>query len=214
MTDSASILLAFTSIFVVVDPVSNTITFLSLTRAMRPKDRARTARRGAAIGGVLLIVFSLAGQFILKFFGVHISYLRVAGGLLLLLVAIDMMLGRRSREGYTPEEQEEASHKEDISIFPLAIPMLAGPGAITTVMLLMQDAPSYAFRAMILGCIVVTFTLTWILFAGAERVQRVLGVTGSLVVLRVMGLFLAAVAVQYMAQGGWQIYRLVSSPSP
>lgn len=211
MPDLAPFLLAFTSIFVIVDPISNTVTFLGLTRGLEHRERLRTARRAVAVGCTLLILFALLGEQMLAYFGIDINYLRVAGGMLLLLVSVDMMQGRRSREGYTPEEHQEATQKEDFSVFPLAMPMLTGPGAITTAILLMRDAPGIEFRGAILGAILLTYAIVWLLFTGAEKVQKVLGVSGSLVILRVMGLFLAAIAIQYMAQGGWRIYRLVSA---
>lgn len=212
MADGASFLLIFGTVFAIVDPISNTVTYMALTSGLSHEARLRIGRKAVLTGCALLLLFALAGELILRYFAVDVNYLRVAGGLLLLLVAVDMMQGRRSRESYTEEEATEAKGKSDFSVFPLAMPMLTGPGAITTVILFMSGA-GLAERAMVIGSILLTFGAVLLAFTFGERFQRLLGVSGSLVALRVMGLFLAAISIQFMATGLWNIFRLLSQTS-
>lgn len=207
--DLSSFLLALTTLFVIVDPVSNTVTYMALTSHLTPEERRRVGKKAVLVACVLLLVFAVVGEGLLAYFGVDVNYLRVAGGLLLLLVAVDMMQGRRSRESYTEEEFSEARGKPDPSITPLAIPMLSGPGAITTVVLFISGAGP-AERGVVLGAILLVFGATLLLFRFGERFHRLLGVSGSLVILRVMGLFLAAIAIQFIATGSWFIFQLLA----
>lgn len=212
MTDGASFLLVLGTIFAIVDPISNTVTYMALTSHLPPGERLRIGRKSALTGCVLLLLFALTGEALLRYFGVDVNYLRVAGGLLLLLVAVDMMQGRRSRESYTEEEASEAKGKADFSIFPLAMPMLTGPGAITTIIIFMSGA-GLVERAMVIGAILLTFGAVLLFFTFGDRFRRVLGVSGSLVALRVMGLFLAAISIQFIATGTWNVFRILSQTS-
>ncbi|MEM3087382.1 MAG: MarC family protein [Halobacteria archaeon] len=212
MAEGASFLLVLGTIFAIVDPVSNTVTYMALTSHLSPEERVRIGRKAALTGCILLLLFALAGEALLRYFGVDANYLRIAGGLLLLLVAVDMMQGRRSRESYTEEEASEAKGKTDFSIFPLAMPMLTGPGAITTVVIFMSGA-GLVERGLVIGSILLTFGAVLLFFTFGERFRRVLGVSGSLVALRVMGLFLAAIAVQFIATGTWNVFRLLAQTS-
>jgi multiple antibiotic resistance protein len=208
--DTAFAVLAFTSIFVIVDPIANVITFVALTAGMGAKEVTKTNIRSVVTACALLIIFAMAGEALLTFFNITVDYLRVAGGILLLSVSYEMMHGRRSREGYTPEEAKEAAEKEDFSIFPLAMPMLTGPGAITTVIILMKTAETPENRMLIFAAIFITFALTFALFAFAGKIHKVLGITVSMVVMRVMGLFLAAISVQFIAVGIWNIFKMLA----
>jgi len=157
-------------------------------------------------GCLVLLLFAIFGDFILSFFQITVDSLRVIGGILILAIAMDMMHGRKSRVVHTPEEVEESGEREDISFFPLAVPMLAGPGAITTAIVLMKTADLISFKVIVLVSIILTFLITWLLFRMSEQIHRVLGVTGSMVVTRMMGLVLGAIAVQFITTGLWGIY--------
>ncbi len=210
MPDGASFLLIFGTVFAIVDPVSNTVLYMGLTSGLPADARLRIGRKAALTGCLLLLLFALVGEWLLRYFGVDVNYLRVAGGLLLLLVAVDMMQGRRSRESYTEEEASEAREKSDFSVFPLAMPMLTGPGAISTVILFMSGA-GLVERAMVFGAILLTFGAVLLFFTFGDRFHRLLGVSGSLVALRIMGLFLAAISIQFIATGTWNVFRLLSA---
>jgi multiple antibiotic resistance protein len=155
---------------------------------------------------LLAIVFAISGELILGFFGVTVDCLRVAGGLLLFTVALDMLHARVSRESVTAEEIRDASRREDVSIFPIAIPLLTGPGAITTVILVMRAGAAPELKMMVIVAILSTFALSYLIFRFANRINRIMGVTGSLVITRVMGLLLGAVAVNFVSIGAWNIY--------
>jgi len=207
----AFFLQTFVAIFIIVDPVANIMVFLSLTEGKGAGERKRISLKAALFGCLILLIFAIFGDFILSFFHITIDSLRVIGGILILAIAMDMLYGRLSREGYTPEEALESGVREDIAFFPLAVPMLAGPGAITTVILLMEAARSLVFDILVLVTIVLTFFITWILFAASEEIHRLLGVTGLRVITRMMGLILGAIAVQFITSGLWNIYLSLSA---
>ncbi len=143
---------------------------------------------------------------ILDFFGISIDSLRVAGGVLLFTVAFDMMLAKVSRESITEKEIDKSMDRSDIWIFPIALPLLTGPGAITTVIVLMGSASSILQNIAVLFAILLTFAITMVLFRFSRRIYKFLGYTGMLVFTRLMGLLLAAMAVNFISQGLWNIY--------
>jgi multiple antibiotic resistance protein len=211
MPDLTFFLYAFTSIFVIVNPVSGVMAFISLTSNMSVSDKRHIAGRSILIACVMAIVFSFTGDLILRFFNITADSLRVAGGVLLFLVAMDMLYGRLSRERLTAEEIRDASERENISVFPLAMPMLTGPGAITTIIVLIQRTEPLE-KIAVIAAILTTFILSYIIFRYSEYLNRVFGVTGMLVMTRIMGLFLGAIAVDFIATGIWNIYLSHVSP--
>ena len=197
---------AFASIFVIVNPVAGLITFISLTSEMTADERNATVNRSVMVACLLAIVFAVFGELILGFFGITVDCLRVAGGILLFTVALDMMHARVSRESVTAEEIQDATRREDVSIFPIAIPLLTGPGAITTVILVMRAGVAIESKMTVIFAILLTFAISYLIFRFANRINKIMGVTGSLVITRVMGLFLGAIAVNFVAIGAWNIY--------
>jgi multiple antibiotic resistance protein len=198
---------AFASIFTIVNPVGGLITFISLTSGLSAAERRDIAKRAVTIACVLAIIFAVSGELILRAFGATVDALRVAGGILLFMVAVDMMHARISRESVTAEEIKDAAKKEDISVFPIAMPLLTGPGAITTAVVLMRTGSTLDLKMVVIAAMLLTFALSYLIFRSADRVNRLLGITGALVVTRVMGLLLAAIAVNFVAVGTWNIYR-------
>ena len=180
--------------------------FLSLTEDRGFNEKKRIAKKTAIFGCLVLVIFAIFGDFILSFFQITVDSLRVIGGILILAIAMDMMQGRKPRAKHTPEEVKESGEREDISFFPLAVPMLAGPGAITTAIVLMKTAETIPFKVIVLISIIFTFLITGILFRMSEQIHRVLGVTGSMVITRMMGLILGAIAVQFITKGLWDIF--------
>ncbi|TRZ88748.1 MAG: NAAT family transporter [Methanosarcinales archaeon] len=199
---------AFTSIFVIVNPLSGVMVFVSLTSRMSTVDKLFVARRSVLIACIIAIIFSISGDYVLNIiFNITIDHLRVAGGVLLFLVAMDMLFARTTRESITSEELTDAEQREDVSIFPMAMPMLTGPGAITTTILLTQESGGdISLKLMVVGAILLTFVITYVLFTNSEKFNRVVGLTGMMVMTRLMGLFLGAIAVNFIAMGIKGIY--------
>jgi multiple antibiotic resistance protein len=196
-------LLALSSIFFLVDPFAAIGSFLAITAGAEAKRRKRMARKGAFTAFIVLTSFAVAGQFIFRMFGITLPAFEVAGGLILLLIGLDMLEARRSPTQETSGEAEEAAAKEDAGIVPLGVPMLAGPGAISSVMVLVGQVPSLLSWEMgaILGSITVTAVASYFVLAGADRVRGVMGETGIRILVRIMGLLLVALAMQYFVNG-------------
>ena len=190
-----------TTLFFVVDPPAAAPIFLSMTAHDTPEHKRRTAFRAALATFVTLASFAAVGCLIFRLLGISLGAFRIAGGLLLFLLAVDMLRAQRSRQRTSPEEEAEGADKPDISLFPLAIPMLAGPGAISTVMVLMSRVEQVWHYGVILLAIAVTALGVYYVLTGALFIERRLGQTGLNVLQRVMGLILAAVAVQFVLEG-------------
>jgi multiple antibiotic resistance protein len=192
---------ALAGVFMVVDPIGVVPIFLGMTVNDTPAKMRDIALRACIVGGSLLLFFAIFGGVIFKIFGVSLSGFRVAGGIVLLITALDMLRARSSPTRTSPAEEEESLHKEDVAIVPLAMPLLGGPGAIAAVMVLMSRGSGAAGVASVVLAIVITFVVTYFLLRGATLVQRVLGKSGVAILERVMGLILAAIAVQFIAEG-------------
>lgn len=194
--------LALPAVFFVVDPIGVVPLFIAMT-AHDSKEKARAMALKASItGAALLIVFALFGVFIFKLFGVTLPAFRVAGGLLLMLTALDMVRARPSATRTSEAETKEGAEKDDIAIVPLAIPLLAGPGSIATVMVLVSSGDgTIANSVAVILSVVITFIATWLLLRAAPFVKRVLGQSGIAIMQRVFGLILAAIAVQFVVDG-------------
>ena len=190
-----------TTLFFVVDPPAAAPIFLSMTASDTPEHKRRTALRAAVATFVTLALFAATGGLIFRLLGISLGAFRIAGGLLLFLLAVDMLRAQRSRQRTSPEEEAEGADKPDISLFPLAIPMLAGPGAISTVLVLVSRVEQLWHYAVILAAIAITATGVYFVLTGALVIERRLGHTGLNVMQRVMGLILAAVAVQFVLEG-------------
>jgi multiple antibiotic resistance protein len=194
-------LVAFSAVFFVVDPLAVLPVFLAITASETPAQKRATALRAAITCGITLTVFAAAGSLIFRFFGITLGAFKIAGGVLLFLVALDMMQARPSRTRSTPEEEKEGAAKADVAIIPLAIPLLSGPGSIATVMVLMSRHSQAVYAIPVFVAIVLTAIITWIMLRGAEWMERRLSKTFMNVVTRVMGLILAAVAVEFVING-------------
>jgi multiple antibiotic resistance protein len=195
-------LLAFTGVFFVVDPFAAVPIFLAITAGDTPDWRRRTARRAAIAAWVTLVLFALSGGVIFNLLGISVGAFRIAGGVMLFVMALDMMRAQPSRVRTTQEEQDESIAKDDVAIVPVAIPMLSGPGAIATVMVFMSRAqwrPLYSVA--VLGAITMTCLLSWLILRAATMAGRFLTQTMLRVFERVMGLLLTAIAVEFVIGG-------------
>lgn len=199
---------AFTSIFAIVNPVSGVMAFISMTSHLSQADKTYIAKRSVVIACIIAIIFSISGEIILKLLNITADSLRVAGGVLLFLVAIDMLFARTTRESITSEELKDASQRENISVFPIAMPLLTGPGAITTIIVLIRTAENIDSKLMVIGAILLTFFITFLIFRFSDYFNKVVGMTGMLVMTRLMGLFLGAIAVDFISTGIKGIFNL------
>ena len=195
-------LMALSAVFFVSDPLSTVPIFVSITSGDTPAQRRSTALRASLAAWVTLSVFSIAGGVIFAAFGISLGAFKIAGGIMLLLMAIDMMRAQPSRTRTSEEEQDASRTREDVAVFPLAIPMLAGPGAIATVMVLMSRAAWDPIRTpAVFGAITVTCFASWLLLRSAASAERWLPQNILRAFERIMGLLLAAVAVEFIAGG-------------
>ena len=193
-------LVTFTSVIFIVDPIAIVPTYLVITQGETTTQRRRTALRACVAAALLMTTFAAVGSLIFELFGITMPAFRIAGGLILWVVAMDMLHGNRStQEG--PEEIVEGRAKQDVAITPLAMPMLAGPGAISTVMVLSGQARGTLQNAAVYGSILAACLVSWLTLRVAEWLVVRMGQTGIRVMTRIMGLLLAAIAVQFVITG-------------
>lgn len=193
-------LVTFTAVLFIVDPFAAIPAYLVVTQDEDRSTRRRTALRASVSMAVLLILFAAAGGLIFKAFGITLPAFRVAGGLILWLVALDMLRAKRSTQE-SGEELAEGQAKDDVALTPLAIPILAGPGAISTAMVLAGEAKTITHTAVVYGAILLTAVVTYVTLLLGERLVALIGRTGIRVMTRIMGLLLAAVATQFILTG-------------
>jgi multiple antibiotic resistance protein len=196
--DTAFLITAFVTMFVVIDPIGLAPLFVALTQGLSDKARRRIALRATLVATGVLLAFAAFGEALLAFVGISMPAFRVAGGVLLFLTALDMLFERRTKRR---EDQSEEEEFIDPSVFPLAIPLIAGPGAIASVILLMGQRPGIEGTVMVLGVTALVLALVMILFLAGGVIERALGKTGITVVTRLLGMLLAALAVQFVLDG-------------
>jgi multiple antibiotic resistance protein len=196
-------LVSFSAIFFVVDPFSAVPFFLAMTREHTAEERRVTALRASVAAGLVLAVFAIAGAWVFKVLGISLGAFKIAGGVVLLLLALDMIRTQPSRTRITEGEVEAGAGKEDVAIVPLAMPLLAGPGGIATAIVLMSRARGgpWWHAIPVLVAIALTAVGSYVLLASATRTERVLGRTGLAILERAAGLLLVAVGIQFMLDG-------------
>jgi multiple antibiotic resistance protein len=194
-------LMTVSSVFFIVDPFATIPAFVVMTENDDAAKRARVARHAAWTCFMILTAFAFAGTIIFKVFSITLPAFKIAGGLLLFFVAMEMLQARRSQTQESAEERAEASAKEEVGISPIGIPMLAGPGAISTVMVLMGQSTHWWQVIPVLSAIAATSAASYFILSGADRVRRLLGEIGIRVLGRLMGLVLVAIAVQFVLNG-------------
>jgi multiple antibiotic resistance protein len=190
--------LAASSLFVIVDPLAVVPAFLAMTPNDTPEQRIRTAKLACFVTAGVMLVFSFAGQIIFKFMGITMPAFQIAASILLLIVALDMVRAQRSRVQETHEETKAGTEKTDIAVTPLAIPMLAGPGAISTTVLLQNEAKDIPQHIALYCCILAVSFVSYLVLRLAARGTRWLNPIMMSIAIRIMGLLLAAVAIQFM----------------
>ena len=196
--DSAFLITAFATLFVVIDPPGLVPLFIALTQGMDDAHRRKMALRACIIATVLLMAFGLTGEALLGFIGISMPAFRIAGGILLFLTALDMLFERRTqrREGQQPDPHH------DPSVFPLATPLIAGPGAIATMILLVgKSGPGWVGTTAVMGLLLAMMIATYLFLLASPPIERMLGRTGTIVITRLLGMLLAALSVQFVIDG-------------
>lgn len=202
MIDTAFLLTAFVTLFVIIDPIALVPLFIPLTKGMDATQRRRIALRAAVVAAGVLTVFGLVGDGLLTLIGISIPAFRIAGGVLLFLTALDMLFERRTRRREDKTHPAAPHELDDPSVFPLAVPLIAGPGAIASMILLTgQAGGGWTGFLIVEGVMLAVMALTFGMFLLAAPLERLMGRTGTLVVTRVLGMLLAALAVQFIIDG-------------
>ena len=196
--DTAFLISAFVTLFVVIDPIGLTPVFIALTPGLTAQQRRAIAIRATVIAAGLLFLFAFLGEQVLGFIGISMPAFRIAGGILLFLTALDMLFERRTKRR---EDQADVDDAPDPSVFPIAIPLIAGPGAIASIILLAGQAEGAVGMASVLGVMVGVLMIVFLLFLSAPIIERALGKTGIVVVTRLLGMLLAALSVQFVLDG-------------
>ena len=197
----AEYLKIFVALLVIVNPIGAMPMFVSMTAECSIAQKKHLARVASTAVAVVLVVAAIVGQPLLALFGITIASFKVGGAILILLIAISMMHAAPSREKQTPEEAQEAEYKQSIAVVPLAIPLLSGPGAISTTIIYATDHPSPGHTAGVVACCALVALITWTALRIATPAGIWLGRTGINIVVRIMGLLLAALAVEIFASG-------------
>ncbi len=204
---AAFLLSAFVTLFVIVDAVGNIALFESLLHGTVHRDKLRLITLSTVVALVTLLVFTFAGSTILKWFGVELYAFKIAGGILLIIIAMQMLFGARQR--LSPQEEGHVAKKEDVAIVPMAIPLQTGPCAMTAGIVLGAQATTFALQAYLVLAILMVFLVSYFIYLKSELIFRVTGELGAKVVTRIMGLLLAGLAIQFVADGVMEIAALV-----
>lgn len=192
-------LLCFTSFFTLTNPLGTMPVFLTMTNGMNEHERKAIVRRATIVSFITLMVFTFSGQFLFKFFGISSNGFRIAGGFIIFKIGFDMLQARYSNAKL--KEEEVKTYADDISITPLAIPMLCGPGAIANAIMLMDDATTFILKGALIGIIALVYFITFLILQASTRLVRILGETGNNVMMRLMGLILMVIAVECFVSG-------------
>ena len=192
-------LLCFTSFFTLTNPLGTMPVFLTMTNGMNDHERKAIVRRATIVSFITLMVFAFSGQFLFKFFGISSNGFRIAGGFIIFKIGFDMLQARYSNAKL--KEEEVKTYADDISITPLAIPMLCGPGAIANAIMLMDDASTFTLKGTLIGIIALVYFITFLILQASTRLVRILGETGNNVMMRLMGLILMVIAVECFVSG-------------
>ena len=210
MTDLPTLITVFTTLFIIIDPPGLAPLFLALTQGMTAAQRRAIGLRACLIAGGLMLVFLFLGEAVLAFVGISMPAFRIAGGVLLFLTALEMLFQRRQARRQENAEEGAIEHTDDPSVFPLALPLIVGPGAITTIILYAGQAQGAADIAAIIGVLAAVLLIVFLSFLSSGVIERALGKTGINIVTRVLGMLLAALAIQFVLDGIRQSFGLGS----
>lgn len=192
-------LLAFTSFFTLINPLGTMTIFMTMTSTLSERARNHTARKATIAALVTIMAFAFSGQLLFKFFGISVDSFRVVGGVIFFIMGLDMLSARLVKTKV--KSTEVKSYVNDISITPLAIPMICGPGAITNAIVLMEDASTIWHKVVLIGALLLVMLLTYLILYSSSRIVKILGETGNNVMMRLMGLIVMVIAVEFFFSG-------------
>ncbi len=198
-TSLAFTLLCLTSFFTLINPLETMPVFLSMTAGLTLEEKTKTARKASFVAFLTIVFFAISGQLLFKFFGISLNSMKIVGGIIFLFMGMDMLQARFTDVKKNDVDVEK--YMNDISITPLAIPMICGPGAITNAIVLMQEAQTYGQKIVLLGSVAVIMVLTYFILFGAARIIGFLGENGNKVLMRLMGLIVMVIAVEFFFSG-------------
>lgn len=201
MTELPALIAAFTTMFIIIDPPGLAPVFIALTQGMSAAQRRAIAIRACIVSAALMMLFLFLGETVLGFIGISMDAFRIAGGILLFLTALDMLFQKRQARREESAATGQAEHEDDPSVFPLALPLIVGPGAITTIILLAGEAQGAAEFGAIAGVLMAVLLIVLLAFLAAPSIERALGKTGLNIVTRLLGMLLAALAIQFVLDG-------------
>ncbi len=192
-------LLSFTSFFTLINPLGTMPIFMTMTKDIDQGHRTRTAKKASIVSFITMVIFAFSGQFLFNFFGISVNSFRIVGGVIFFLMGMDMLQARLGK--VKVKDSEVKSYVNDISITPLAIPMICGPGALTNAIIMMEDADSIEKKGVLLLSMFFVMILTYVILQGSSRIIKVLGETGNNVMMRLMGLIVMVIAVEFFFSG-------------
>ena len=191
--------LCVTSFFTLINPLSTMPVFMTMTAGLSEKERTQTARKASIVALITIIIFAFSGQLLFKFFGISVNSFRVVGGVIFFIMGMDMLQARLGQVKI--KDSEVKTYVNDISVTPLAIPMICGPGAITNSIVLMEDASTLTRKVVLFGMILLVMLITYLVFYSSSRILKILGQTGINVMMRLMGLIVMVIAVEFFFSG-------------
>jgi multiple antibiotic resistance protein len=199
--DLSFILLSFSSLFALLNPIGIAPIILSITENYSLKDYKKLIRKSTIFACIILLIFAIMGKIIFSFYGITLHAFKIAGGILFLRIGLNMLEAKVSRTKSTPKESEEAETNNDIALSPIGIPLIAGPGAITSVMILSAQTVSFNQKIIFYLSIVLTLLITFIILTLAKKLTKILGTVGLRIIERIMGMILMVVAIQFIIDG-------------
>jgi len=194
-------LIIFTSFFTLINPLGTMPIFMSMTSTLSDKRRKQTAKKATIVAFATILAFAFSGQLLFEFFGISVNSFRIVGGVIFFAMGWDMLQARLGKIKHTDDESKLDAYVDDIAITPLAIPMICGPGAITNAIILMEDAQDISQKAVLIVMITLVLWLTYLILIGASKITHKLGETGNKVMMRLMGLIVMVIAVEFFFSG-------------
>lgn len=196
-----SVILIFTSFFTLINPLGTMPIFMSMTASLSKQRRKQTAKKATLVAFFTILAFAFSGQVLFNFFGISVNSFRIVGGVIFFAMGWDMLQARLGNIKHTDDEDKIDAYVEDISITPLAIPMISGPGAITNAIILMEDAQDILQKVVLISVIAFVLLLTYLILVGSSKITEKLGATGNKVMMRLMGLIVMVIAVEFFFSG-------------
>jgi len=194
-------IISFTSLFALVNPIGFSPMFISLVDELNPQEKKQIANKGVFTAGITLIIFLFIGEFIFQFFGITIEAFKIAGGILFMRSSFNLIEVKKSRTRTTPAEEESSLNKDDIAYTPIGIPLIAGPGAITSIMVLSTSNPSFIYKLILFTVIILVMLFTLIILRMSSKITQKIGTSGLRVIQRIMGIILLTISIQFIIDG-------------